>query len=149
MSLDQDIAWGLVPDFREDTTLPSSNDEWRALMVATIEERGADYVYETKVYGDCRYLALDEGGGKVTGGACLIGCMLLKAGVDPDKLYEAEGLTAATALKMGMRDTVPVGTLNALQAAQQTQDNGEPWGEALRSFDHVLAEARKDEASLV
>lgn len=119
--------------------------EARELLQRAVDEKGADYVYvpEDGGLGKCQYFH-NEGGERVPG--CIIGHVLAYKGVTYDTLggrflnrmsvtYLASNGTVAD-----LSDT-PHSVLSALRAAQDTQDDGATWSEALAAFDKVLSDA--------
>lgn len=110
----------------------SVRDYVTRLMEEAVASKGEDYVYE-QPGGECVYLDRECGQP-----SCLIGHVLVAAGVViPPTL---EGMS----VHIVVRDLIPewsVGQLpRALGAAQELQDSGATWGDALAEFKEVLGE---------
>lgn len=105
------------------------------LLKAVVDERGGGYVYDTEEHDGCRY-ADDDGQP-----ACLIGHVLSHLGVLDaiEARHQAETIGAApvkdvvysAAAGRGIRITDFA--FDVWAAAQDVQDKGEPWGDALRA----------------
>lgn len=133
-----------------------SVEEVRALIVRAIEEKGADYRYQmpTQVdpetgdeWQDCVYVADGQP-------SCLVGHVLVMAGVPMPSILPYEG-TSADATWGSLMDGTPPTTYvrgessvvaQALWAAQQAQDNGKTWGEALEAFDKTVKRLTEEQA---
>lgn len=104
-----------------------------------VNERGADYVYLTKAGNPpdggsgCDYVRNGQP-------SCLIGCAVHKLGVSVEELASHELATAVslfTRLWPNLRyDSLVV---RVAQTAQNKQDNGKTWGEALTTAKEVAA----------
>lgn len=108
------------------------------LLQAAVDEKGADYVYPTGEYETCSYARDDSP-------SCLVGHAVHCAGVTIDALHcmdvdtieddEGNQLDASSEIqnipteRYGFR--LMPGAVRAFQEAQQKQDSGIPWGEAL------------------
>lgn len=108
----------------------------RAGLVAACKLRGYDYVY-TDHYDNCYYAVLGEPG-------CIVGCAI--DSIDHElfallMLEEAEqheredGLPVSSIRKAFAMDTM---ARAGLEQAQQRQDKGGTWGDALRDFDDTV-----------
>lgn len=113
----------------------------RALELITdvVDRAGEDFVYEQKDMTDvrgafeygappkgCRYVEF------VDQPSCLVGHVLHRAGVDAATLNRLDmlGVSASALADYGIQ--ADVGAQRILGVAQQVQDSGKPWGEALR-----------------
>lgn len=118
------------------TTLvqPLTVERARELLVAAIEEKGADYVYpeSEKAFNSCMYLTYE--GQQPTGPSCLVGDVLIRAGVELNAIINVEGKSAWNAVPLLIPST-DERVVAALDAAQYEQDAGGTWGEALARFD--------------
>lgn len=114
-------------------TIQITAENFTAAMREAVAERGEDYVYsdgqpgwEAKD-GGCRY-ALDDGTP-----ACLIGLALYK--VDPSLVPTDDGLNAYQVLySLGASKDV----LLAAGNAQEMQDTGKTWGQALVMYESLM-----------
>lgn len=120
----------------------------RELLKEAVTERGEDHVYvkpmKTKHGYDnntegCNYVHTPEMDGRQEGGfqpGCLVGLVLHKAGLPLDELYARDhGDLAPSYLRqlehrslITFEDDVP----DLLGRAQSRQDDGKPWGGAVR-----------------
>lgn len=114
-----------------------THEEARALLARAVEEKGADYVYPEFETG-CSYL---DGEGNPS---CLVGFVLTYAGVSGFEIENCEGTQAAEVVGSIFPDTEDR-VRAALRAAQQVQDNGGTWAEAVVEFDRVVGEANEYE----
>lgn len=112
--------------------------EFTQAMRDAVAERGEDWVYPKGEEawegpdGQCRYF-LDDGQP-----ACLIGTALCKLGV-PGVRPGHEGAYAGLVLH-DIYGELPRGIPRAASLAQEVQDEGQPWGEALKAYLRALAE---------
>lgn len=103
-------------------------DEALAALEAVVAEGGEDYVYpdEEKDHdGMCRYVRKDGTP------SCIVGHVVTL--LDPELLPLLATKEGAAALSLGFPDKLHFTNQAAqvLDAAQQEQDNGKTWGEAL------------------
>ena len=124
-------------------TVQITRENFTAAMRAAVAERGEDWVYpaegselaeqgwRTGDYESCVYVLPDGSP------ACLIGLALYK--IDPGLLVNLESQYDIASKVMG-RAGVQDGTLRlAAGMAQNAQDRGVPWGEALSEYERVLS----------
>jgi hypothetical protein len=101
--------------------------EWALRDV--VAEYGEEYIYVPPKDGLCRYLDKDPAGIKP---ACLVGHVLVRLGALVSELACQEG-RSADALDYGrMGLSLSSEAINVLYMAQEVQDEGRPWGDALR-----------------
>lgn len=117
-----------------------TEEQFTQAMRDAVAERGEDWVYpqlpnddsdrtdDWHEVGSCIYVHADGTP------ACLIGLALSK--IDPALLPTRAEVEPACNFLVGV---VPESVRYAAQAAQNAQDCGEPWGEALRSYESRLA----------
>ena len=123
-------------------TVQITRENFTAAMRAAVAERGEDWVYpaegsELAEQGwrseegqECVYVLPDGSP------ACLIGLALYK--IDPALVEGLEG-DVATALRLFQRLGVEDGRLyGAAQDAQDAQDSGVTWGNALKIYERAL-----------
>jgi len=96
-----------------------------SLMTEVVAGR-EDFIYRERNDG-CRYLSED---GQPD---CLIGHVLIKAGVSPEDIRKFEGISPTGLPWFG------VDSREVAYVAQKTQDGGRPWGKAL---ENAVSEAR-------
>lgn len=116
----------------------------RKLLAEAIAERGEDYVYKSPEGpgGECVYIEKNEAGALAP--SCLVGCVLVGAGVPAKMMLEVEGQHAEAALGQLASDfdtypfTDPI-VIAGLNRAQAKQDDGDTWGDALRAFESEIA----------
>lgn len=106
--------------------------EFTAAMEAAVAERGENYVYKAPLDGDCVYV--DQDGNP----SCLIGAAIAK--IDPSLLPEwgdfaNDGGAAATFGHVLSTHRLAL----AADQAQNTQDGGGTWGDALENYKWTLA----------
>lgn len=118
------------------TTTALDLETTRRFLAEAIAEKGEDYVYPLDGYESCAYLEYDTDK-KPTGPSCLVGHVLVKAGVPMAALMEEEGSSALAAVYDLLPDT-PERLTSALRAAQTLQDAGETWGSAVAEFERVV-----------
>lgn len=122
----------------------SELEKVRSHLVKAVEEKGADYIYplayksadvEAGYESECVYATLDEQGNKAP--SCLVGHAFSYDGL-LSEVSADEGMAArVVAERIGYSSNDSV--LGALDAAQNAQDRGGTWGEALDTFDlHIL-----------
>lgn len=105
-----------------------SDEEVAAAIRKVVAEAGSDYVYPPAAAGEpCRYS--DGYGGCVVGRAIRL--------LDPE--IELVEDTAVSGQHLALHDVISGEAEEALQRAQNRQDEGWPWGEALEVFEEVLA----------
>lgn len=107
-------------------------EDARALLVRAIEEKGADYVYPRPNAGQCYYFHDTNEPG------CLIGTVLAYLGFDSSEVRE--GCSASENIP-GLIPITPMEVTDALFHAQEMQDTGSTWGQALIAFDREIARA--------
>lgn len=96
------------------------------LMEEAVAERGSDYQYDT--LSGCDYVRDGEP-------SCIVGCVLAAAGVPLDKLHQYEGTSASMVVDaVAPHEWADPDIRSALELAQESQDSGRPWGEALEDF---------------
>lgn len=102
-----------------------------------------DFVYKAQTtYSDddatpmCGYVHTNENGAKVCG--CLVGHVLNRLGVPLDTLAEYEGKGAEYVVE-GLDLNLSRQTARVLWIAQDEQDRGKPWGEALAKAEAAAA----------
>lgn len=100
------------------------------LMEAAVELKGEDYVYDQKDPGGMCYYIRD---GQPS---CIVGHVLVMAGVEPERIGLKEYLGAWRAVPE-LTDWDP-DIVKALSDAQAAQDHGAPWGEALERYKRFL-----------
>lgn len=121
-------------------------EEFTAAMEAAVEERGRDYIYPPAVerdmdsdyevgpiYYDDEYHYGDGGCVYQTAEgvpACIIGVVLDKLGLD----VPAYGAMNDARVVLEARTTLPSYVLRAARQAQNEQDHGQPWGQALDTY---------------
>lgn len=115
------------------------------LLEAEVNERGADYVYETPNEHMCVYATrTDDGQIKPS---CLVGCALVRAGVDVNKLYKyAEAGSVGSLVDCFGKDLeldIDRAAIAAFDEAQGIQDAKKPWGVALEAA-QTLASLRAE-----
>lgn len=124
----------------------------RELLVEAVEEKGADYIYPLwdspnieclyGNYADPQNISYNDSFEEqgCDGPGCIVGHVLVKAGVSQETLYQNEGTGAVSLVAKLQGSDQFRGTplSNALSAAQSKQDNGSTWGEALEAFDLYL-----------
>ena len=113
----------------------TSVEDWRELLKAAVEARGREYVYESKE--GCVYFD------SVTRQpSCLIGHCLPKFGVDAQPFVDSYTLNGAdvdgSTLWAAIEPMPSDSLLAALASAQEVQDRGGTWGEALDAFEEAL-----------
>lgn len=127
----------------------------RLLLKKAIETRGENYVYKPQIGSKCTYLnyesaAVVEPNEAVfknpNGAACLIGFMLVEAGVTFDQLQVCEGQSALLTAELVFSDHA---ILRALDYAQSIQDEGGTWGEAREAFETSIEESRAGLAGIL
>lgn len=108
-----------------------------ATIKAVVEEFGADYVYPyAAAPADCRYTEYDENG--PTAPSCIAGHVLHRLGVPLDELRQWEGNNIH-----GLQENyinLPAGAYEGLSAAQEAQDGGKTWGEALNIYNERVSQ---------
>lgn len=117
-----------------------STEQAMAALEVVVAEAGEDYVYESPRHmqgGDesCFYVHRDPDGSDARPG-CLVGTALHRLGVPLGELEKHEGTDAFTML-WHITD-LPDRARGAFSGAQEAQDTGETWGEALRQAKRVL-----------
>ena len=124
-------------------TVQVTRENFTAAMRAAVAERGEDWVYPAEgselaeqgwreEEGTCVYVLPDGSP------ACLIGLALYK--IDPALVEGLEGENV-TALRLLQRLGVEDGELYwAAQDAQDTQDVGKTWGNALKIYERAMNE---------
>lgn len=74
---------------------------------------------------------------------CIVGKALVKHGVDPKVFISVDGLNAATDVKelfldyaddIGLENDLSMDELESLYKVQRAQDEGAPWGEAIKAL---------------
>lgn len=105
-------------------------DSVRTGLLALVEQEGEDFIYKRN-NGNCTYTR--EGDGD-----CLVGRFLIAEGVPVERLETADqhptGLRAPALLRQLVNEgviTVTEPAIGVLDIAQDFQDSGEPWGDAV------------------
>lgn len=117
------------------TAINATHDDVIGALRAVVAEKGADYVYVNRngeVASDsvqCYYVHGDQPG-------CIAGAAFHKLGVPLEVLAEFELQDAGYVAKQVLQ-FVSYDTQGALTVAQQTQDGGGTWGQALRDAESV------------
>ena len=102
------------------------------VLDAAVREKGEDFVYSPPgEWGICQYLHGTKPG-------CLIGHVLIRLGAIPGELALQEGVPANALEYDRLGLDIPQNAVEALQAAQDEQDEGETWGEARKAFNGAL-----------
>lgn len=118
-------------------------EQFTAAMEAAVAERGADYVYPAPVEkghpddyhnaaGTCMYQTSDGAP------ACIIGVALSK--IDPSLMPAYGDTFGASAVIHRLTDGNSYELPEAAGAAQDAQDQGKTWGEALEAYKKSLKE---------
>jgi hypothetical protein len=118
---------------RERDMINLTYDKAVSLIREAIAEKGEDYVYE-KIDDGCYYVH----GGQPS---CLVGHVLVRAGVNMDLLeaegglYDAHGYADALCGELEREGILTAGrrTIRLLNEVQYNQDRGVSWGAALES----------------
>lgn len=108
------------------------------LLIDVVDRAGEDFVYEHKDMTDLRgsfeYGGLSRGCRYVEEGhpSCLVGHVLVRTGVSLEALNKLDmlGVSASSLADYGIQ--ADMGAQRVLGAAQEVQDSGKSWGEALR-----------------
>ena len=98
-------------------------NEALSLLKAQIEKKGEDYIYEADDNGSCRYFVDDEP-------SCIVGHVFHDLGIDSDFVEEFQvpkDAVDSEVLELSYE------AAELLEAVQSKQDNGEPWGYALKA----------------
>jgi hypothetical protein len=113
---------------------------WRQLLVKAIEEKGEDYTYPldlSRVRSDGErdpyaYVERSDDGALLS--SCIVGHALVYDGANYNKIASIEGKVARLAVPVVAPD-LPSVVVAGLASAQEAQDAGQPWGEALDHYD--------------
>lgn len=107
-------------------------DKTVELLNETVQEFGEDYVYSRNDEGRCVYVQDGQP-------SCLVGHVLVKAGVPLERLEAADSNFGGTGADVLIRQINREGAVKvdgkartALAEAQYTQDHGNTWGLAVR-----------------
>lgn len=104
------------------------------LMETAVNMKGPDYVYRVPDdRGACVYINDGQP-------SCLVGHVLVAAGVPVERLEVWEDTAAREVVGHLGPDDWDYDLGEALNRAQETQDSGAPWGEALAAFKEALEE---------
>jgi hypothetical protein len=130
MTATLDLTKGLA--FKQFVNLANHKITWKVaehLLLQSVADRGADYLYPKDSDGSCNYV-------RDGAASCLVGQALYHAGLPIDRLAEFDegGLTPANEFsKELLRDgyTLTQRAAKLFQLAQELQDDGVPWGEAV------------------
>lgn len=104
-------------------------DRTLQLLREAVAEKGPDFVYKdlsgtpADSFAECRYVHGDEPG-------CLVGNVLFRHGIPLVRMQDFEGEGAGRVVRE-LVDTYESPAPSVLVAAQETQDSGGTWGEAL------------------
>ena len=115
----------------------------RTLLRAAMETQGPDFVYNPEGKGTCMNIP-DEGAKEgdpraITG--CLIGTMITGLGISMDEyeLKETNVIGAARILSDRSKVQFTQDALVYLMRAQNAQDNGKTWGEAVTHAEETIS----------
>lgn len=102
-------------------------------LQAVVDER-PDYVYARPAHmpadlGLCRYVHTAEGDPETRTPGCLVGQVLSRLGIPLEELQKHEGSGATNVTPLFIYTTGRA--VDILQGAQDNQDGGDAWGEAL------------------
>ncbi|RKN35962.1 hypothetical protein [Streptomyces hoynatensis] len=98
--------------------------------VLAVADEGPDHVYEQQAGTDmCRYTHESLSGTLIPG--CLIGTALHRLGVPLERLERYEGEQVLPLLR-ALGIPVSYAAADPLREVQEAQDDGTPWGEAIR-----------------
>lgn len=123
----------------------------RAALKAAVDLKGEDYIYvnpDGRVASEeesisCSYYCGDGSGENYGEPSCIFGHALMSMGITTAQLDWAGGsfigMMLETLESKGWITPVSFEVKAAAYAAQQAQDNGKTWGEALGAFDRELA----------
>lgn len=106
-------------------------EQAQELIASVIKTHGEDKVYERPVpRGRCLYVHKDNDGNLTPG--CLVGTALMKYGVAAEELVEQLIDAEEMARRLERRGILSIDedAVTYLYCAQQSQDDGETWGEA-------------------
>ncbi len=115
-----------------------TRESFSEAIEAAVAERGPDFIYPLEWKEEfpgnddptaLRCVYFKEG----VGPACIIGVALDKLGVDVEKIVNSDASTILSAL--GATD---LGLLRAADLAQNQQDLGRPWVDALADYQETL-----------
>lgn len=123
------------------TNLTDDEREALRIMREIVAEKGADYVYpDSEKRLDslcsepiCQYARYDEDG-NVVAPSCIVGHYLTRTGVSLGDLSIHEGTAAIQVVPFSPGSRLA----EAFNRAQEAQDDGLTWGEALRAFEERL-----------
>lgn len=113
-----------------------TDEEGLALLEQIVNER-PDYVYEKPGGDDASCVYVHNGAP-----SCLVGHWLHKLGVSLDDIPEGEA-ASDTARVLGLAVSTPLA--DALDGAQDTQDSGLNWAQALAAGKDCYDDADRDE----
>lgn len=115
------------------------------LLEQAVNERGEHYIDPQADSGSCTYATYSPSGELVPG--CIVGMVLSKAGYEVGMLElwdsEVSGLTPLdTPEEIKAKTSVEVDSkaLFALRTAQERQDTGKSWGDAMRAAANALTQ---------
>lgn len=118
------------------------SDERIIELMHEVVEGKEDFVYRPTSGDGCMYLRYGEHGVPTGEGSCLVGQVLIKAGVPVEALALHEGNGAHAILEGGEGNhqvaVVSETARHALAAAQEKQDSRWTWGDALAVFDKAM-----------
>jgi hypothetical protein len=105
-------------------------EEVAQVLDAAVRDKGEDFVYVAQG-ATCQYLHGTQPG-------CLVGHVLLSLGAIPGELALQEGCPADVLNYGRLGLSIPLNVIDALQTAQNEQDEGRTWGQARKAFsDHL------------
>jgi len=116
-----------------------TNEQVTSLIEAAVVEKGENYIYERPIGAeDCLYVHGEQPG-------CIVGHVLHAAGVRLAALWVREGMSARVLIEE-LKDQEVISmsgeAVVALRRAQQEQDYGGTWGEALQKFNQIMVASR-------
>jgi hypothetical protein len=100
-------------------------------MRKAVAEYGSDYVYQSYNGSTCLYVFGDKP-------SCLVGQVLVRAGVPVEAFTPFANSNRIGAVVEDLPVDISSPLVAALAVAQDVQDNGRTWGEALWRFETVL-----------
>jgi hypothetical protein len=116
-------------------------------MKKAVQEKGEDYTY-VQYGGECYYRHPDT-----KEKSCLIGHVLVEVGVESTLIDALERFSIGAILSearppfaLPLREVFDKRTIYAMNVAQESQDQGSPWGDALADFEAAMSNDHSEEA---